>query len=479
MKNLNLAAKLLSKVIFKKNSLSAVFEESKELADESVDRPFIQEICYGVLRWYYKLVAIENRLLHKPLKSNQSELQCLLLIGLYQLMYMSVPEYAVVSNTVSAVKSLKKSWAAGLVNKILRRFIREKDSILLEVDKNIVARFAHPQWLIDEIKKAWPQQWEKILEANNKRAPMTLRVNRLKISAADYLQKLSESGISGFVLDKCASSEKNKYPPQAIQLEKSVPVSQLPGFSEGLCSIQDASGQNVAFLLDLTPGQRVLDACAAPGSKTCHILEMEPKLEALFAIDKDPERITKIKENINRLGHKDKNIRLISADASQTQEWWDGELFDRILLDAPCSATGVIRRHPDIKILRRPEDIEQLVQEQRLLINGLWPLLKPTGKLVYSTCSVLPQENQQQINEFLLHHKDARHGEISIKNGLHLKYGHQLLPELNGPDGFYFCILEKVTPESIGDEFQKKFGEKNGIDLKIKRSKPHEPMDFE
>lgn len=422
------AALIVKQVITQHRSL-----QNADMAHD--ERALIQELVYGTLRYYYRLEVIAKQLLLSPLKSKHQDLFALLLVGLYQLLYMNIPQYAAVSETVGAAQALKKPWARHLLNKTLRRFITEKNNLLKFADGNISSRYAHSVWFIDALKKAWPSEWQAILDANNSRPPMVLRVNSQKISRHDYSALLIEKNIAATIISEL---------PNAIQLEKALPVNQLPKFNKGFCYIQDTAGQYAALLLNLKAKQRVLDACAAPGSKTTHILEIEPKLQKLIALDNDPRRSVRINENINRLGLSDDHVNLITADAAVTKEWWDGQLFDRILLDAPCSATGIIRRHPDIKILRNASDIPRHAAVQTQLLNALWPLLKKDGVLLYSTCSILPAENEAIIAKFLSKQKDATARPIAVADSLELPYGRQLLPKINGHDGFYYALLQKT-----------------------------------
>ncbi len=428
------AAKTLSNVIFNGQSLSSALPPACEQLSKPTDIPLLQEICYGSLRWYHRLDAIAQELLFKPLPPKEADVYSLLITGLYQLIYMRVPDYAAVSETVDAAKKLKKFWATGLLNKILRRFIKEKEALLDSTDKKLTYKEAHPEWLIQHLQDAWPEQYQNILKANNQPAPMFLRVNLNKTTRENYINLLKEAEIEGHVINHLDT---------AIRLEHAVPVNKLPEFDASFCSVQDASGQFCANALDLHSGQRVLDACAAPGSKTSHILEKEPELTLLTAIDQDAQRLTKVKDNIERLQLDHKVVHLVLADANHTKQWWEGHQYDRILVDAPCSGTGVIRRHPDIKLLRREEDINALSQQQLHLLNSLWPLLHSGGKLVYSTCSVLPQENERVISAFCKEHKDAKPQPLNLDIGLQQKYGTQFLPEALGLDGFYFCVINK------------------------------------
>ena len=434
MKPRNTIIKVLFEVTQNQRSMSLLLSEMLSPETDSRDRGFIKDACFGVLRWYYRLKCIESELLHTPLKQKDNDISCLILLGLYQLLFSDTPDYAVVSEAVSTCKDLKKPWASSLVNKILREFIRNKKSILEKIDKEQTCLFAHPAWFVARLKKAWPNQWEAILKANNQKPPLTLRVNQQKTSRDDFLNLLKTKNILAKPLEALANG---------ITLDQPIPIKDIPSFEDGFCSVQDASGQFAATLLDLKAGQRVLDACAAPGSKTSHILETESKLSKLVIMDKDAERFKKVKENILRLGLDHSFTQLVLADAAHTRLWWDGEPFDRILLDAPCSATGVIRRHPDIKLLRKDSDIDRQAQLQMLLLLALWKLLKPKGKLLYSTCSVLPEENEQIISSFLAHNNNAKLASIELPCGVKRKAGWQILPSENGPDGFYYCLLTK------------------------------------
>lgn len=403
-------------------------------SSDARDIGFIKDACFGVSRWYFQLKAIETELLHKPLRSKDSDVSCLILLGLYQLLYSNTPDYAVVSEAVSTCKDLKKNWASALVNKVLRKFIKTKTSILKKTENNEASHYAHPEWFILRLKKAWPKDWQSILISNNQKPPLTLRINQQKNSRNDYFALLNDADISAVCIDGLDCG---------ITLTQPIPTKDIPQFSAGFCSVQDAAGQFAAMLLDLKKGQSVLDACAAPGSKACHILEIEPNLSKLTMLDKDAERLKKIRENITRLNLTNNNARLITSDATEIKTWWDGQAFDRILLDAPCSATGVIRRHPDIKLLRKDTDIEQQTLLQKQLLSTLWALLKPHGKLLYATCSVLPDENEAIISDFLQHTDDAKEINFILPFGTKQKHGWQILPSEHGPDGFYYCLLEK------------------------------------
>lgn len=391
----------------------------------------IKELCFGVCRWFFRLDAILQQLMEKPLRAKDHDIRWLLLIGLYQILYLRVPDHAAVLETVEAARALRKLWATKLINAVLRNFLRNQQGLLAKVDQSLAQHTAHPAWLVAAIQQAWPNKAEAILAANNQYPPLMLRVNCQKVSRENYLQQLSDTGITATALVDTTAG---------IVLTQAQDITRLPGFNDGYFSVQDVSAQWTATLLELAPGQRVLDACAAPGGKTSHILETVSDLQQLVVIDKEATRLEKVRENLNRLGLAQAAVQYAAVDAAQTSTWWDGQLFDRILLDAPCSGTGVIRRHPDIKILRQPEDIAEQATEQQKLLEALWPLLKPNGILLYATCSILPAENQQQISQFLQQHDDAK--EYAIVDASTTP-GWQILPSEQGGDGFYYARLVK------------------------------------
>lgn len=427
-----LAAEIILDVIDHHRSLPVVI--AQRIPEDYDQRPLLYELCYGVLRWSYLLNALLDLLLLKPLPKKNRVIGCLLMVGLHQLLNMKIPEYAAVSETVQAVNALGESWAKGLVNKVLRRFIEESPKLLEKASKIETAHYVHPQWMIDKIRHAWPNHWQAILNANNLRAPLTLRVNKLKNNREQYLKLLEENAIQATPLSEF---------PTALNLEQPVSIEKIPGFSDGLVSVQDIAGQFASTLLNLKPDSRVLDACAAPGSKSAEILESQPELARLVAVEKDPERLPMIKQNIERLQLKREKLSLVLADAANTQQWWHGDLFDRILVDAPCSGSGVIRRHPDIKLLRHSTDIPNHHQVQVHLLNHMWPLLEKKGLLLYSTCSIFPEENEKTISAFLQKHPDAKVQTIQLPIGEKQTHGWQLLPTVGGCDGFYYCLLQK------------------------------------
>ena len=428
-----LAANTLVQVIDRGQSLSQCLPVAIQQLVDSQEAGLLQELCYGSLRWYLRLQAIAERLLQRPFKQRDRDIHCLILVGLYQLLYMDKPAHAVVNETVAACDQLDKSWARGVVNAVLRNSQRRHSELEKMLAKKDSTATAHPDWLFKALQSDWPDDSPAIVEANNQRPPMTLRVNRQKNSANEYLQLLEEQGLSASDLPGCAD---------AIALSEAVRVENLPGFSTGYVSVQDAAAQFTAHLLDAQAGDRVLDACAAPGGKTCHILERQANVQELIALDIAADRLERIKENLTRL---QLQASLVAADAADTESWWDGRLFQRILLDAPCSATGVIRRHPDIRVLRRASDIEPLVQLQQQLLRALWSILAPGGVLLYATCSVLLRENVQQLQTFMNNQTDCTLLPIDLPVGRAMAVGWQILPGEGGMDGFYYALLQKAV----------------------------------
>jgi 16S rRNA (cytosine967-C5)-methyltransferase len=393
-------------------------------------RPFAQELSYGTLRWGPRLSFIAARLLRKPLRERDGDVRALLWLGLYQLLYSRVPAHAAVDGTVTASRALQKPWAAGLVNAVMRGFLKRRDELLSAVEQDEQAAFAHPAWWLDSFRRGRSEEWRAIVAANNARPPMTLRINARRTSRDDYLGRLAAAGVPGRPAPFTACG---------IVLDQPTEVMQLPGFEEGLVSVQDSAAQLAATLLDPQPGERILDACAAPGGKTAHLLECQPALREVVAVDRDSARLARMGDNLARLGLR---AHCLAADAAATAEWWDGMPFDRVLLDAPCSGSGVIRRHPDIKYLRRPQDIGALAAQQRHLLAALWPLLKRKGMLLYAVCSILPEENEQVVQAFLTQQTDARE-ETAAPWGRPLTRGRLIVPGTEGMDGFYYACLRK------------------------------------
>ncbi len=424
-----LAARTVYQVLVHGRSLSDCLPETLTRVRELRDQSFLQAMCYGVCRWYYRLDALAHLLLEKPLKLKDQDIHCLILVGLYQLTEMRVPAHAVLDETVSAAQAFKKPWAKGLVNAVLRSYQRSASELNEKMLQSLVTLYMHPQWIIDQVQKNWLLDWQDILTANNQRPPFALRVNQKQITRERYLEKLTANNMKARIIPETQAG---------ILLEQPVDVQDLPGFLIGEVSVQDGAAQLAAELLELKAGQRVLDMCAAPGGKTAHILELQPDVE-LVAVDRDEKRLQDVRNNLARL---QLLATCISADAGG-KEWSDGQLFDRILLDAPCSASGVIRRHPDIKILRRATDIAKLVHEQTRLLNAAWGLLKPGGLLVYATCSIFPEENVAVLQAFLTSHPDATEEMIRMDWGKSCAVGRQILPGMHDMDGFYFARLKR------------------------------------
>jgi 16S rRNA (cytosine967-C5)-methyltransferase len=431
------AAKALTAVLNGKASLNSSLPTQLDKV-EVRDRGFTQDLAFGTARWQPRLSALAAKLLQKPFKAADADVEALLLVGLYQLLYTRVPAHAAIGETVGCAEKLKKPWAKALLNAVLRRAQRESEALLAELEHDPVVRTAHPRWLQKSLKAFWPEQWEAICAANNAHPPMILRVNRRHHSRDAYLQLLSAAAVEA---KPCVFSQ------DGIVLDEACDVRNLPGFAEGWISVQDEAAQLAADLLEQAPGQRVLDACCAPGGKTCHILEVEPALAGVVAVDLEAKRLVRVRENLERLGLA---AELIAADGRDTQAWWDGKPFQRILLDAPCSATGVIRRHPDIKLTRQPDDIAALAQLQGELLDALWPTLEVGGILVYATCSTLPTENTEVIEAFLARTTGARELDIAGQlgqpaAGLKQPHGRQLLAQEGGHDGFYYAKLIKIA----------------------------------
>lgn len=388
------------------------------------DTPLTKEICYGVTRHYFKLETILNYLLKK--KPSKIEIHVILLTGIYQLQYLNMPDYAVVKESVNILVKLKMPWAKGLVNAVLRNFCRRKEFLLTELAKD--CPYNHPKWLLDKLKEFYPNNFEKIISANDTHPPLTLRVNKQKITEDSYLKKLEDNNIKAHKLT------------YGIEVKVPMNVNELPGFESGEVSVQDEAAQLAVSLLQLQPGLRVLDACSAPGGKLCHILETETNLKDCIALEIDANRIQKIEQNLKRLNLA---AKIIHTDAIQS-DWWDKQPFDRILLDAPCSATGVIRRHPDIKILRTPKDVTEITLVQKQLLDSLWTKLGVKGILVYATCSVLYEENEKQIKDFLTRHTNAKIVPFTLPWGHSDEFGYQILPFQHNTDGFFYSVLQKI-----------------------------------
>jgi 16S rRNA (cytosine967-C5)-methyltransferase len=422
------AAQIVAAVMHGGKSLTQAFKTALPQV-ALTDRSLCQQLAYGTIRHYSALNWLAQQLLKKPLKAKESEVLALLLIGLYQLRSMRTPPHAAISETVNATKNMGKPWATGLLNACLRQYQRQHTELEHLLTQQADVRWAHPSWMIQRYQTDWPEQWQAILEANNQQPPMMLRVNAHQHSREHYLKQLSEQQIEAKAINTVAS---------AVLLSTPCDVGQLPGFFDGAASVQDGAAQKVADLMSIAPDQRILDACAAPGGKTCHLLELCPSNE-VWALDISADRLEQVQENLDRLKLK---AKLVAADAANTTVWWDGQPFDRILIDAPCSGSGVIRRHPDIKLLRKETDIEELRHIQADILDQLWPLLKQGGRMVYTTCSAFKTENEAQIEAFLQRHPDAKEVRVEKPPANERSHGYQRLPGEDEMDGFFYACLE-------------------------------------
>ena len=424
MHNVQLAAgQIVHQVLLDGRNLNQALDES--LGRKSVwtpaQRAALQDLSYGTLRFYGQLDALLRALLHKPLTDRR--IYYVLLVALYQLQYSKAAQHAVVDHAVRSAQMLNAK-ASGLVNAILRNFLRSRAALLEQAAQHAEGKYSYPQWWIDELRSQYGERSAAVLEAGNQHPPMTLRVNQRRNTTREYLALLSREYLSARLIE-----------PDALQLDKPLPVDRLPGFFEGLVSVQDAGAQYAARLLDVHDGMRVLDACAAPGGKTAHILERAAA--RVVAVDNDAKRLLRVEQNLQRLGLA---AQLVVGDAAAPDSWWDGVSFDRILADVPCSASGVVRRHPDIKWLRRRTDIAGFATQQLRILHALWRLLAQDGKLLYATCSVFNQENEQVIAAFLAQQHDAQRLPVSLACDI----GGQLLPD-DQHDGFYYALLQKNT----------------------------------
>ena len=427
------SAEVVDAVVYGGESLDAAITKN-EPRIQATDRPLLRMLCYGCLRNHWRLQGWLSQLISKPLRKRDRVVSALLAIGLYQITEMRIPDHAVVSETVDAVRQLRRPKLAGLVNACLRRFVRENIAETAAMDEE--SQWNHPAWMIDRLRDDWPDDYQAILTANNERAPMWLRANASKNSAAAYLKRLQEIGIEADLLTGV---------PEAVRLRAPQAVDGLPGFATGDASVQDAAAQIAAHWLLRDAQGHLLDACAAPGGKSGHLLELGENRVSLTAVDNDAARVVGIAENLRRIG---RSATLITADASNPKEWWDGVPFDGILLDAPCSASGVIRRHPDIKLLRRESDLGKLAVIQRAMLEALWPLLVEGGTLLYATCSVFAVENDEVAGQFLRDHGDAVENDVLPNNNIRdlmqrRACGYQILPGTAGLDGFYYAALHK------------------------------------
>ncbi|BEI21699.1 16S rRNA (cytosine(967)-C(5))-methyltransferase RsmB [Vibrio fluvialis] len=418
------AAQVLFQVVDKGQSLSMALPAAQQNIRPR-DHALLQEICYGALRYLPRLESIANALMDNPLKGKQRVFHHLILVGIYQLSFMRIPAHAAVGETVEGAQDLKGPRLRGLINAVLRNYQRNQEQLDAQAVSHNAGKYSHPSWLLKLLQSAYPQQWEAIVEANNSKAPMWLRVNHQHHDRDAYQALLNNENIDSSVHSQAED---------ALKLAAPCDVTKLPGFEKGWVSVQDAAAQLSLHYLQPQDGELILDCCAAPGGKTAHILERTQGSEVV-AIDCDDTRLKRVHDNLKRLNL---SAKVVCGDARYPQEWWQGSQFDRILLDAPCSATGVIRRHPDIKWLRRAEDIVALAELQREILDAMWQQLKPGGTLVYATCSITPQENVLQVKDFLARTSDAQLVGSELDNP-----GRQILPGEEDMDGFYYAVLTK------------------------------------
>lgn len=415
------AVLILVKSLESRQSLSSVLEHKISHVELS-EQPFCKDLCFGVMREYFILDKMLSNFMDKSLRKKDQDIKLLIFIGMYQLRWMRVPDYAAINETVAQCKKIKKAWARGLVNAVLRKYQKSQD-----IDFSVVD--SHPSWLKKAYQASWPDDYQEIIRLNQQKPPMILRVNLDKTTTDAYLKLLHNQDIEARNIQQVES---------AIKLVNPMSVLNLPGFEIGQVSVQDASAQCAAVLLEPDKSHRVLDACAAPGGKSSHLLEFSPAID-LTCVDNKQNRLDKVQQNLDRIG---KRANLIVGDASK-RKWWDGELFDRILLDVPCSATGVIRRNPDVKVLRDADDLLELCQIQEKILDNCWQMLKPKGVLLYATCSLLVCENELQIENFLRTHANAKELKIDFSWAKPRKYGAQILSVDHDWDSFYYAKITK------------------------------------
>ena len=424
-----LAATALAEIALRGASLREAMERHAPKLPDPRDRALLMALLSEGARWWLRFDRALDRLLEQPLRRKEPQVHALLVLGLVQLEILGLQDYAAVAATVEATRALKRPRLAGLVNAVLRRWQRERSDLLAALDATPATRHAHPGWLARAIAHDWPDASNAVLAANNLEPPLMLRANRRRTTREALLQRLHADGYT---------AEAHPWLADAVVLPHSGDVTRFPGFAEGLFAVQDGAAQVAADLLDARPGQRVLDACAAPGGKACHLLERTDL--TLTALDSDPARLRRIGENLDRLGlHAD----LVAGDAATPSAWWDGEPYDRILIDAPCSATGVLRRRPDVRLHRRESDIPTLAALQQHILGALWPLLRPGGKLVYATCSLLRAENEAAVQSLLATMPDARPLPFTLPAGQPAAVGWQILPGDGDLDGMYYAAIEK------------------------------------
>jgi len=428
-----IAVRALRKIVSGAGSLDRLLA-ADQLPSEM--RPLIHELVYGVLRHYFSLTYVVKQHLRSPLRKKDTDIHCVLLLGAYQLIHMRTPAYAAVNESVVLTKALRKPWARAMINAILRNISRQQDageSANITDQMPDEARYDHPQWMIDRFRRAYPDHWEDILHINNTRAPLALRINLSLGNRDNYLQILTSAGHTAHPGSSRA----------AVKLDTATNAQSLPGWHDGLVSVQDEGAQQLSEIIKLEPGTRVLDACAAPGGKSLLVIEQNPGI-CLTALDVDSKRLARIDEEAIRL--KLNTPQTLSGDATELSWWQDKNCFDYIILDAPCSGSGTIRRHPDIKLLKLDKDINKFNELQLQLLHNLWATLSEGGTLLYATCSIFPEENDLVIKSFLAQTNNARARPVKLVDGQSTALGRQLLPQEGGHDGFYFSLLKKQIP---------------------------------
>lgn len=424
-----LAAQALADVALRGVSLRAALDLRAPKLRDPRDRALLTALLSDGARWWLRFDSALDRLLDKPLRRKEPEVHALLVLGLVQLDILELQDYAAVAATVEAVRALNRPRLAGLVNAVLRRWQRERNTLLAELDAQASTRYAMPAWLVETITADWPAQADAVLADSNREPPLMLRVNRRRTTRDALLEQLRAGGYS---------ADAHPWLADGIVLPHSSDVTRMPGFAQGEFAVQDGAAQVAADLLDVRDGQRVLDACAAPGGKACHLLERADL--ALTALEFDATRAARIRQNLERLGLQ---AQMCVGDAANPAAWWDGQTFERILIDAPCSATGVLRRRPDVRLHRRASDIEAMAAQQQRILAALWPLLTPGGRLVYVTCSLLRAENDTVIERFLRDHSGARAIPVQLPAGQAARVGWQILPGDGDLDGMYYAVLER------------------------------------
>jgi len=424
------AARALAAVLDQRRNLGDALADLDRQLPASRDRALVRRLCNRVLRDYPALEWRLGQLLRKPLQPRARDVHFLLLLALDQLIEGREPAHAVVHASVGAARSAGQHHLSGLVNAVLRNQQRRAGELEASMPEDPALRLGYPAWLLDAMRKDWPEQWHSIAEAGNQTPPMWLRVNRRRSTPEKLCRTLAKAGVHAVT---------SPFFPDAVRLDHRARVSSLPGYADGEFSVQDAGAQAAAALLELEDGQRVLDACAAPGGKAAHILECANV--DLTALEIDPARAQRIEETFVRLGLTGK---VVVGDAAAPGDWAGTEVFDRILIDAPCSATGVMRRHPDIRWQRQPGDIAENTALQGRIIDALWPLLAPGGLLVYASCSILHAENREQARKILARHTDAQSRDAVLDDSTATDPGRQILPGSLDRDGFYYLCLRRL-----------------------------------